>query len=257
MFAITDASHNAAVRRSFRKREYLCVKFVVVVEVSAMDATATDATVTDVTATDATVQGAGTEKTRTGKAQRPGGRSAEVRAKVQLALQDLMAERGPEAVSMPMVAERAGVQPSSLYRRWGDIGSLMNDLATYRLDPSRPLPESGDLRADLIAWADELVAHYRDPVNAAMLRAGAGTAGEGERDCLRNRRSEAASLIANAAVPPGVAVDDVLNHVVAPIVYRVIFLPWTLADELAATLVDELLTIAGARTGVVRSHNSG
>jgi hypothetical protein len=55
---------------------------------------------------------------------------------------------------------------------------MINDLATHRLDPDRPLPATGDLRADMTAWAQEMVEHYRRrPANAAMLRAGAATAG--------------------------------------------------------------------------------
>ena len=55
---------------------------------------------------------------------------------------------------------------------------MINDLATSRLDPARELPASGDLRADLTAWAQEILEHYRDPTNAALLRAGAASAGE-------------------------------------------------------------------------------
>jgi len=117
---------------------------------------------------------------------------------------------------MPMVAERAGVNHSSIYRRWGDVQTMINDLATYRLDPNRPLPASGDLRADLTAWAQEMVEHYRrKPANAAMLRAGAATAGQSEFDCLRNRRAEAATLVESALEPRTVTSDDVIDHIIA------------------------------------------
>ena len=36
------------------------------------------------------------------------------------------------------------------------------------------------------------------------------------------------------------APDEVLDHLVAPIIYRVIFLPWTLDDSTADSLVDVL-----------------
>ncbi len=178
------------------------------------------------------------------RARRPGGRSAAVQAKVKRALEDLMRERSRDSISLPMVAERAGVQPSSLYRRWGDIGSLVNEMATYRLDPDRDLPASGDLRADLVAWAGEIVAHYADPVHASMLRAGASTAGDAETDCLRDRRAEATALIASAPTDADVTVDLVLDHVLAPIVYRIIFTPWTLSPEVVPTLVDDLFALA-------------
>jgi AcrR family transcriptional regulator len=186
-------------------------------------------------------------------AKRTGGRSALVFASVRSAVEELVKERGSERVTVPMIAERAGVNPTSIYRRWGDLPTLINDIATYRLDPSRSLPDSGTLREDLTAWANEIVAHYSKPVNAALLRGGAATAGDSESDCLRNRRIEATAFIdreqrrggtfddeAQAAEHPFLTVDDVIDHVVAPIVYRVIFAPWTLDENSGAKFVDNL-----------------
>jgi AcrR family transcriptional regulator len=76
-----------------------------------------------------------------------------VLASIRKAVEELVAERGSEAITIPMVAERAGVNHSSIYRRWGDARTMINDLATYRLDPERGLPDSGNLRDDLAAWA--------------------------------------------------------------------------------------------------------
>jgi AcrR family transcriptional regulator len=174
-------------------------------------------------------------------ARRTGGRSAAVLMSIKEAVEELVAERGSERVTIPMVAERAGVNHSSVYRRWGDAQTMINDLATYRLDPGRGLPHTGDLRADLTAWASEIVTHYSKPVNAALLRGGAASAGEGESDCLRNRRAEAAALVDAAGPDSPVTSDDVIDHVVAPIIYRVIFLPATLDGSSAKALVDRLL----------------
>lgn len=137
-----------------------------------------------------------------------------------------------------MVAERAGVNHSSIYRRWGDTPTMINYPATYRLDPDRGFPDTGDLRADLTAWAQELISHYSVPVNAALLRGGAAAAGESESDCLRERRAEAADFAAR----PGSTVsgEQVIDQVVAPIIYRAIFLPWTLAEVDTRTYVDQL-----------------
>jgi AcrR family transcriptional regulator len=172
-------------------------------------------------------------------AKRTGGRSALVLAAVKAAVEELVKERGAERVTVPMIAERAGVNPTSIYRRWGDLPSLINDVATYRLDPQRPLPQTGDLRDDLTEWAREMVTHYSKPVNAALLRGGAAVAGESESDCLRNRRAEA-TLFVEKSGSTSVTADQVINHLVAPIIYRVIFLPWTLTDATADELVAEL-----------------
>ncbi len=154
-------------------------------------------------------------------------------------MEELVKERGQDRVTVPMIAERAGVNPTSIYRRWGDLPTLINDIATYRLDPERPLPASGSLRDDLTAWASELVAHYRKPVNAALLRGGAGAAGERTSDCLRNRREEATMFVGRAA-EEGLTADDIVDGVVAPIVYRAIFQPWRLDDDTAGELVARL-----------------
>jgi AcrR family transcriptional regulator len=178
-------------------------------------------------------------------ARRPGGRSAAVLASVRTAVEELVAEKGRERVTVPMVAERAGVQPSSVYRRWGDLSTMINDIATYRLDPDRPIAKTGDLRGDLTAWAAEMVTHYSNPVNAALLRGGAAGAGESESDCLRNRATEANLLLESASDSHGLTAAAIIDHLVAPIIYRVIFLPWTLDDETASRLVADLFTVAG------------
>ncbi|MFF5233116.1 TetR/AcrR family transcriptional regulator [Dactylosporangium sp. NPDC000521] len=180
----------------------------------------------------------------TGK--RTGGRSAAVLAQVRTAVEDLVRERGAERVTIPLIAERAGVNPTSIYRRWGDLATMLNDIATYRLDPARPLPDTGELRADLVAWAGEIVEHYAKPVNAALLRGGAASAGKTESDCLRNRRAEAVVLASRSGAP--FAADDLIDLVIAPIIYRVIFLPWTLTEgpSLAERYVDRLLATGRA-----------
>jgi AcrR family transcriptional regulator len=174
--------------------------------------------------------------------KRPGGRSAAVLTAVKNAVEELVQEKGRERVTIPMVAERAGVNPTSVYRRWGDLQTMINDIATYRLDPARPIPELGSLRADLTEWAREIVEHYRNPTNAALLRGGAAAAGESESDCTRNRRAEAGMMVERYGDSSPITPDEVLDHLVAPIIYRVIFLPWTLSDTTAESLVEVLFS---------------
>jgi AcrR family transcriptional regulator len=172
--------------------------------------------------------------------KRPGGRSAAVLYSVKTAVEELVQEKGRERLTIPMVAERAGVNPTSVYRRWGDLQTMINDIATYRLDPARPIPEHGSLKADLAEWASEIVTHYRNPTNAALLRGGAASAGETESDCTRNRRAEAGMMVERYGDASPVTPEDVLNHLVAPIIYRVLFLPWTLDEHTADSLIETL-----------------
>ena len=188
------------------------------------------------------------ERTETTPVRRTGGRSALVLSAVRSAVEELVKERGVERVTVPMIAERAGVNPTSIYRRWPDVSTLINEVASFRLDPTRPLPQSGDLKADLRDWAYELVTHYSVESNAALLRVGAAMAGDEQTDCLRNRRLEATAIIegldAGSAGMP--SVDQIINHLVSPIVYRVIFVPSTADTALVDTLIEELFSMVAA-----------
>jgi AcrR family transcriptional regulator len=174
--------------------------------------------------------------------RRTGGRSAVVLSAVRRAVEELVREHGSERVSIPMVAERAAVNPSSLYRKWGDISTLVNEVASYRLDPDRPLPDTGTVDEDLAEWAKELARHFSKPANASLLRAGAALAGDGDSDCTVRRRREAAVLVARAEgrAESSPTVEQVVNHVVAPITYRAIFTPSDLTDETVAGLIADL-----------------
>ncbi|MBT2323266.1 TetR/AcrR family transcriptional regulator [Variovorax paradoxus] len=186
--------------------------------------------------------------TNTAQMKRPGGRSAQVQAVVRTALEELVAEQGRERVTVPAVAERAGVSASSIYRRWGDLSGLLAETATRRLDPNRPLPDTGLLRQDLRAWARELITHLSQPCNTSLLRAASALAGGEDTDCLRNRKAEAKVLVDRARARGEAAPDPqlLIDHVVAPIVFRVIFGADAVKPALGARLVDEALALAQA-----------
>lgn len=178
--------------------------------------------------------------------KRPGGRSAQVQALVRTALEELVAEQGRERVTVPAVAERAGVSASSIYRRWGDLQGLLAETATHRLDPNRPLPDTGTLRADLEAWARELIEHLSRPCNTSLLKAAAAlTNGNSDTDCLRNRRREALTLVeqAHARGERAPEPQQVIDHLIAPIVFRLVFGGDGVQPELAGRLVDELFVL--------------
>ncbi|MDB5964547.1 MAG: regulatory protein TetR [Polaromonas sp.] len=181
--------------------------------------------------------------------KRPGGRSAQVQSMVRAALEELIAEQGRDRITVPAVAERAGVSASSIYRRWGDLPSLLNETATTRLDPDRPLPDTGDLQKDLAAWARELIVHLAKPCNTSLLRAAAALAGGEDTDCLQKRRTEAGALVARARARGEAAptAQLVMDHVVAPIVFRLIFGAAPVRPSLAATLVGQLFALMPAR----------
>src|ERR1700685_392320 len=84
---------------------------------------------------------------------RPGGRTARTKEAGFEAGAALVAGPGDGSVSMPDIADRAGVAATSLYRRWGDVRVLIMEVATEQLMREHPLPDTGSLAGDLRKWA--------------------------------------------------------------------------------------------------------
>ncbi|MFD5575552.1 TetR/AcrR family transcriptional regulator, partial [Streptomyces cadmiisoli] len=78
----------------------------------------------------------------------------QVRAAVHQAVLDLLSAPEGEDLTIPAIAQRAGVNHTSLYRRWGGLDALLADTVTTRLERNSPLKDTGTLRGDLIAWAE-------------------------------------------------------------------------------------------------------
>lgn len=96
-------------------------------------------------------EGAGSPKVRT----RPGGRTARVGRKLEEVTVQLLIERGYAGWGYKEVAETAGVNRSTLYRRWPNRAAMVLS-AIRRLVRDRVVFEDtgslkGDLRAHLIA----------------------------------------------------------------------------------------------------------
>lgn len=62
---------------------------------------------------------------------------------------DLLGEAGIGGTSIEAIAGRAGVAKTTIYRHWPDRSSLLAD-AVRRLKDAPDIPDTGDLRADLI-----------------------------------------------------------------------------------------------------------
>jgi len=77
-----------------------------------------------------------------------------------------MAERPEEELTIAMIAARADVTPSTIYRRWSSLSQLLNDVAGERFVPDSVPPDTGSLRGDLEIWVEQTV----DDFSSAALR---------------------------------------------------------------------------------------
>ncbi len=178
---------------------------------------------------------------------RPGGRSARVQEAVHTAVRELQDERGRSELTIPLVAARAGVTPSTIYRRWGDLQELLSDVAVERLQPDTPPQDHGNLAEDLASWAEQFIEEMASPIGRAYIRDALLGAPDGDNAarCSQYAAEQIGVVLARAAERGEGApdVELVLDRVVAPVMYRILFRPGVrdLAADYARGLVEALL----------------
>lgn len=183
---------------------------------------------------------------------RPGGRSARVQAAVHEAVRALAAEVGRDAVTVPLVAQRAGVTPSTIYRRWGDLQALLSDVAVERLRPETEPEDHGSLSEDLTAWAEQFLDEMASPAGRAYIRDAllGDPDGSNAGQCSAYAAEQIDVVLARAAArgerTPDV--ETVIDGVVAPLMYRILFRPEGLDAAYARRLMGETLEEAGPAT---------
>lgn len=176
---------------------------------------------------------------------RPGGRSARVQASVHRAVRELLTERERADVTVPLIAARAGVTPSTIYRRWGDLPELLADVAVERLRPDAPPADTGSLRGDLHAWAEQYLEEMSSAPGRALLRDTLANSVSGSLpvQCAGYTADTFDILLARARLrgEPAPVVDALVDAVVAPLVYRLLFSASVPAPDYARSLVDAAL----------------
>ncbi|GGV23380.1 TetR family transcriptional regulator [Streptomyces longisporoflavus] len=179
---------------------------------------------------------------------RPGGRSARVQESVHAAVRELQAELGREALTVPLVAARAGVTPSTVYRRWGDLQELLSDVAVEHLRPEEPPADLGSLRADLEAWAEQFLDEMASPPGRAYIRDAllGDPDGSNAGQCSAYAADQIDVVLARAAERGESApdVERVIDRVVAPMMYRILFRPGELDAAYARALVEHALSLS-------------
>lgn len=166
------------------------------------------------------------------------------------------------------VAARSGVHPTSLYRRWGTRDALVLDVAVSRLNAELPIPDTGTLRTDLLAYARDVADGVARPDGLAFLRAvlatdstriaaepAGGTAGsdpaqqdteDKETAFLAGRGAQIQTMLdrATARGETSLHFTDVLDGILAPIYLRRLFRVGGVDDAYLAGLVHRVLTTA-------------
>jgi AcrR family transcriptional regulator len=151
---------------------------------------------------------------------RIGGRSARIQA-----VRKLGAKTSRDHLTVQQIAAEAGVTPSTIYRRWGDLPALLADVAVERLRPISDPEDTGAVASDLRLFVEQFTEEMSSEVGRALIR-DVFAAGETPADQCAHFTHGHLTTIAERAKARGETafdVNEVVDHVVAPIIYHILF----------------------------------
>jgi len=158
---------------------------------------------------------------------RVGGRSARIQSEVHQAVKKLSAVTCRDELTVPQIAAEAGVTPSTIYRRWGDLSALLADVAVERLRPIADPEDTGAVASDLRLFIEQYMEEMSSEVGRALIRdVFAVPSGEGQACQCAHFTCDHLTTIAERAKARGEAafdVDEVIDQVIAPIIYHILF----------------------------------
>jgi len=163
--------------------------------------------------------------------ERPGGRSARIRALVIQATREELIAGGYGALSHRAVAQRAGVDPATVYRRWPTRPRLATDALLEIARTAVPVPDTGSVSSDLTTFLDAVVAALADPRWLRLFHALSAASAEAETDLSETLRgfwetrfTGAEAMIARAVergeLPRGSDPHAVIEHLVSTAYFR-------------------------------------
>ena len=176
-----------------------------------------------------------------------------MRAAVHSAVTDLLREHDPRDIGVAAVAERSGVHQATIYRRWGSVPALVEEVVTEQLSRTSPLPDTGSLRGDLERYAANVADDLAHPLAAAYLRAsllgGEHADGPTPPPAYLRRLQQVQATLDRAAArgEPALSVQEVVEVILVPLYFHLLTRHAAPSRSYALTLADRLLTLAAAR----------
>jgi len=178
---------------------------------------------------------------------RPGGRSARIQKAVHAATRELLVELPRAEVSIPRIAERAEVDPTTIYRRWGTLAQLLSDVAADRIRENPPAASTGSLEGDLVAWGEQYAEELSSGPGRSYIAdvlAGDET-GRNTSRCSQHAAESVDIILARFPERISPTSEQVLERLVAPLIYRMLFDAERSVAGYPAQLVAGLMADAG------------
>ncbi|MBV8348715.1 MAG: TetR/AcrR family transcriptional regulator [Mycolicibacterium sp.] len=190
---------------------------------------------------------------------RTGGRSARVREAVLSAVLNELNVNGYATLSVEAVASRAGVNKTTIYRRWPTLDDLLVDALTTWSQDAIPGADTGSIETDLLTLGRELADQLNGGVGrqivAVVLTAGLRSARlrEATRRYFDQQAVRATPVVARAIargeLPANTDTNVLLTTFRAPLFYRMVTTGDPIDDGLIAQTTR--VTLAAARAGLL------
>lgn len=178
---------------------------------------------------------------------RPGGRTAQKTERIHAATLDLLVEGGPNACTFSKVAARAGVERSTLYRRYGNRWAMISDAYSAKADQELAIEATGDFRADMMAHLQRVAASMETTLGKAMIVAAAVARYDRTPEAGRYwlRRQKHLEPIIDAAVASGqlesaIDCDELFAASDGPLFFRHLIIGEPADDSVLEGIVDDL-----------------
>jgi AcrR family transcriptional regulator len=192
---------------------------------------------------------------------RTGGRSQRVVSTVLRVAAEEIARLGYAAFRVEHVAERAGVNKTTVYRRWPTKTDLAEAALLAFLGQQAPLPDTGSVRADLVEMARRAIMVASTPEGRAFIRLVAVESAEPEVNALgcrvrtammEHRTGVVVRAQRRGELPAGIDARVLLDAIFVPILSRV----GRYQEEVDPTTLEAFvdLALSGAQHGAARGH---
>jgi AcrR family transcriptional regulator len=190
---------------------------------------------------------------------RTGGRSARVREAVLSAVLEELNANGYAALSVEAVASRAGVNKTTIYRRWPTLDDLLVDALMTWSEDAIPGADTGSIETDLLTLgrelADQLNGGIGRQIVAVVLTAGLRSPQlrEATRRYFDQQAVRATPVVTQAIdrgeLPANTDTNALLTTFRAPLFYRMV----TTGDPIDEDSIAQTtrVTLAAARAGLL------